>query len=76
MLIVGASIHEINELKRKLSKEFAMKDLSVAKQILGMRITRDRDDFKLSQEEYMKKVLSRFNMARAKLVSNPLPSYF
>ena len=42
-----------------------MKDLGATKQILGMRITRDREVLKLSQEEYMKKVLSRFNMARA-----------
>ena len=29
-------------LKRKFSNSFAMKDLGVAKQILGMRITRDK----------------------------------
>ena len=31
MLILGASIHEIDKLKKKLSDEFAMKDLCVAK---------------------------------------------
>jgi hypothetical protein len=29
-------------LKKKLANSFAMKDLGVAKKILGMRITRDR----------------------------------
>ena len=31
---------------------------------------------KLSQSEYVKKVLSRFNMNEAKLVSTPLDSHF
>lgn len=48
MLIVGASIHKIDKLKRKLSEEFVMKDLGVAKQIIGMWITRDREILKLS----------------------------
>ena len=41
MLVAGSNMHEINVLKRKLANSFAMKDLGVAKQILGMRITRD-----------------------------------
>ena len=42
MLIVGASMKEIQKLKESLAKEFAMKDLGAAKQILGMRILRDK----------------------------------
>ena len=38
---------DINVLKRKLAKSFVMKDLGAAKQILGMRITRDRKNRKL-----------------------------
>ena len=50
-------------LKRKLAKSFSMKDLGAAKQILGMRITRDKKHRKLtlSQGEYTEKVLERFN---------------
>ena len=36
MLIAGFSIEEINNLKKQLSKQFVMKDLAAAKQILGM----------------------------------------
>ena len=36
MLIAGFSIEEINNLKKQLSKQFVMKDLGAAKQILGM----------------------------------------
>ena len=64
MLVVGSNMQEINVLKRKLENSFAMKDLGAAKQILGMRITRDRKNrkLKLSQNEYIQKVLKRFNM--------------
>ena len=42
MLIVGSSIKEINNLKKQLSKQFAIKDLGAVKQILDMRIIRDK----------------------------------
>ena len=78
MLIAGSSIEEINNLKKQLSKQFAMKDLGAAKQILDMRIIRDKanDTLKLSQSKYVKKVLSRFNMNEAKPVSTLLGSHF
>ena len=55
-----------------------MKDLGAAKQILGMRITRDRKNRKLtlSQSEYIEKVLERFRKQDAKPVSTPLASHF
>ena len=59
MLIADSSIEEINNLKKQLSKQFAMKDLGVTKQILGIEIIRDKANgtLKLSQSEYVKKVL-------------------
>ena len=64
MLVACSNMQEINVLKRKLVNSFTMKDLGAAKQILGMRITRDRKNRKLtlSQSEYIEKVLKRFNM--------------
>jgi len=64
MHVVGSNMQEINVLKRKLVNSFAMKNLGAAKQILGMRISRDRKNHKLtlSQSEYIQKVLKRFNM--------------
>jgi hypothetical protein len=55
-----------------------MKDLRVAKKILGMRITRDRKNRKLtlSLGEYIEKVLERFRMQNEKLVSTPLAIHF
>ena len=78
MLVVGSNMQDINVLKRKLDKSFVMKYLGVAKQILGIRITRDRQNRKLtlSQGEYIEKVLQRFRMQNEKLVSIPLASHF
>ena len=78
MLVAGSNMQEINVHKRKLENSFAMKDLGATKQILGMRITRDRKNRKLtlSQSEYIEKVLKRFNMQNAKPVSIPLVSHF
>ena len=72
MLVAGYNMQDINVLKRKLAKSFAMKDLGAAKQILGMRITRDRKNRKLtlSQGEYIEKVLERFRMQNPECKAN------
>ncbi|KAH9291356.1 hypothetical protein KI387_043454, partial [Taxus chinensis] len=72
------NMQEIKVLKKQLSESFDMKDLGAAKQILGMRISWDRKEWKLtlSQEEYIKKVLERFNMQDAKPVGTPLAGHF
>ncbi|KAE8690148.1 hypothetical protein F3Y22_tig00110925pilonHSYRG00035 [Hibiscus syriacus] len=78
MLVADSDMQEIIHLKQELSKQFAMKDMGVAKQILGMRIKRDTKSgtLMLSQAEYINKVLSRFNMQDAKPVSTPLGVHF
>ena len=61
MLIAGSDIQEINKLKKQLSREFEMKDLGAAKQILGMSIARNKETgtLKLSQAKYIRKVLEK-----------------
>ena len=68
----------IKELKAQLAKEFEMKDLGPANKILGMQIYRDRNNRKiwLSQKNYLKKILQRFNMQDCKPISTPLPINF
>ena len=41
MLIFHKNMSEINKLKTQLQGEFEIKDLGVAKKILGMKIHRD-----------------------------------
>ena len=78
MLVTGSNMQDINVLKMKLAKSFAMKVLGAAKQILGMRITRDRKNrkSKLSQGEYLEKVLESFRMQNVKPFSRYLDNHF
>ena len=78
MLVAGSSMKEINKLKKQVSNQFEMKDLGAAKQIFGMRISRDRTKgtLDLSQEKYIEKVLSRFSLHDAKPRDIPLGSQF
>jgi Reverse transcriptase (RNA-dependent DNA polymerase) len=78
MLISTTNMREIKKLKEQLSIAFEMKDLGVAKKILGMKITRDRSNRKLflSQKEFAVKVIHRFGMEKAKVVSTPLAAHF
>ena len=47
IFIIGHDRSKIDKLKEELSKSFAMKDLGLVRQILGMKISRDRKDRKL-----------------------------
>ncbi|KAL2231966.1 UNVERIFIED_CONTAM: Retrovirus-related Pol polyprotein from transposon TNT 1-94 [Sesamum indicum] len=78
MLEIGSNVKEINRLKDQLLRKFDMKDLGEARQILGMKITRDKGIGKLwlSQSDYTEKVLCRFKMENAKPVGTPLGNQF
>ena len=54
-----------------------MKDLGPTKQILGMKVCRDRKNKKLTlfQADYIKKVLQCFSIENAKAVNIPLPGH-
>ena len=70
MLIVGRDPKNIESLKKALSKSFTMKDMGLAKQILGMHIVWDQMKklLWLSQKKYVTKLLQSFSMTDAKLV--------
>ena len=79
MFIASKSRSAVDALKRDLSYEFEMKDLSEEKNVLGMKITRDRrsDNVSLTQKGYLQKVLQRFNIGKdTKSVSTPLAPHF
>ena len=48
-----------------------MKDLGKVEVILGIKITRTPNWFKLSQEHYVEKILRKFEHFDCKLVSTP-----
>ena len=78
MLIVAKNKAHIQKLKAQLKKEFDMKNLGEAENILSTEITQDRGSGRLclSQENYVLKVLERFNMTEARLVTTLLTDFF
>ena len=78
MLIAAKNKTHVQKLKAQLKKEFDMKDLGEVKKILGMKITRERgsDRLWLFQENYVLKVLKRFNMAEVKPITTSLVGHF
>ena len=79
LIIAGNSKSDISALKEKLYRKFEMKDLGLAKKMLGIEIKRDRAERKIfmSQSEYIKEILNSFDMVNSKKVSTPMDrSYF
>ncbi|KAL2633207.1 hypothetical protein R1flu_004686 [Riccia fluitans] len=78
MLIVAKDKSEVEKVKAQLCAEFSMNHLGPARKILGMEIHRDVKGNRLwlTQRNYARKVLERFNMLDAKLVGTPLANHF
>lgn len=74
VLIAYKRMDQINKLKQQLKSTFEMEDLRAAKKILGVDLTKDRKKgvLRLSQHNYIKKVLERFGMETSKPVQTPL----
>ena len=70
MLIASKSMEHINFLKQQLKGEFEMNDMGPAQKILEMQLIRDwkSGTLFLRQEEYIRRVLDKFDMATAKPV--------
>ena len=77
MLVARSNMDHMKGLKCQLAHAFAMTDMGAAKQILGMKIYKDRKNrtLTLSQVDYVEKVLQHFSMENANVVSTPLPSH-
>lgn len=61
MLIFGTDLEQVENVKKFLSRSFAMKDMGEADVILGIKILRNGSQLTLSQSHYIEKVLKRFN---------------
>nr|GEW12224.1 reverse transcriptase domain-containing protein [Tanacetum cinerariifolium] len=78
LIIRAKNMAIINDLKALLKIEFEMKDVGVAKKILGMEIWRDLKAGWLwvSHEKYVEKVMQEFYVDQSKPVSTPLAAHF
>lgn len=59
------------DIKDKLKKKFYMKDLGIAKQCIGYRITQGTNAISIDQSLYIEKILNRFGMSDCKTISTP-----
>lgn len=77
ILVASYDRSVIIELKNLLSKKFDMKELGHAKKILGIDTVKDetKGSIFLSQENYLRRVLKRFNTHEAKSVTTPLAQH-
>nr|GEX87090.1 zinc knuckle CX2CX4HX4C [Tanacetum cinerariifolium] len=78
LLIACKSKADNGSTKSSLKKEFDMKELGEAKQIIGMEIVRDRSRKirRVSQSGYVSKVLINFRVDNEKSVMIPLDGHF
>ncbi|KAK2074395.1 hypothetical protein P8C59_008603 [Phyllachora maydis] len=73
-LFIGPNIGYITDLKKRLNKVYAIKDLGPAAYFLDVQIIRDRPNRRLwlNQSQYIEEAVSRFNLADSKPISIPL----
>lgn len=74
LLIASKSLTNISTIKRKLSRQFKMKDLGNVREILGMEVERQGElgDVTIVQKGYIRDMLSRFGMSDCKPIGTPL----
>lgn len=75
ILIISRDLHQIAEIKEKLSKAYKMKDLGEVSYYLGLQIKRN-ENVSLSQETYMTKILKRNGMDSSNAVTTPMITGF
>src|SRR6266850_3170716 len=76
IIILGASLEAVKELKVNLAKHYEISDLGEIESYLGICITRDQQSKHLTidQSGYIKDVLVCFGMADANPHNTPLPA--
>jgi reverse transcriptase-like protein len=73
-LIIGKSLKDINSLKKRLAKVYALEDIGPASLFLGVQITRNRKKglLWLSQSHYIEEALRAFGLESCRPISIPL----
>jgi hypothetical protein len=73
-VLTGSSPALIREYKQKLNEHYALTDLGTLDFILGIKVTRNRDNhtISLSQSQYIQNIIDRFNLANAKPADTPM----
>src|SRR5271163_2763352 len=77
MIILGRKMSAVQEIKDSLSREYNMKDLGEVRNVLGLRVQRDRSKRTLwiDQTHYIEETLRAFQLENCKGVSTPADGY-
>lgn len=77
ILIASNSKPEVNNIKTQLDNKFQMKDLGVARKIMGIEIIRQCDlkCLYVSHETYLRKIIEKFGIT-LKHVSTPFVFHY
>ena len=62
------------EIKKKIAKEFEMKDLGLMHYFLGLEVWQSTEGIFLNQGKYAVEILKRFNMLECKAMATPMDS--
>ena len=74
LLITGSCTNSIGQIKNSLHSEFAMTDLGLLRQFLGLEIEQNGKGIMPSQPQYDSNLLKKFNMAECKAANSPFLS--
>src|SRR5437868_2782617 len=73
LIIAGDDEDDIHTIKQRLSEQFEMKDLGIAKKFLGIEIEYGNDgSVKLHQNQYIQRLIDRHGMGESNPVATPL----
>jgi hypothetical protein len=64
--------HNVGRFKQLVSDRFLMDNLGLANSLLGMKITRHVKFLTLSQERYVSKLLTKYNLSRCRTFPTPM----
>ena len=71
LLITGRFTPSIGSIKSSLDSEFAMADLGLLRQFLGLEIEQSERGVKMSQPQYDSYMINNFNMDECKESKSP-----
>lgn len=72
IIISGDNQEKVIEIKKKLMNKFRMKDLGGIHSFLGVNIYRTEYEIRLSQSNYLQKLLKRFGMEDCRPAKTPM----
>ena len=72
MLIIGSNSEIIRATNAWSTSKFDMKDMGLAYVILGIKISKSKNDLVLTQDHYVNKILEKFNKNDTNVAETPI----